>query len=84
MKNLFIKVVLTIIAIGVWANIYQNQKIINNQLSKKPQKVIVLNQVDVTGEVEIENEVDINISKIGGDETWSRNGRLVVDDYWND
>lgn len=64
-KNISLKAILVIIAIGIWAVVLQNSGVIPTT-----QRVRVTNTVDanahVTGEVEIENTVDVNIEAING------------------
>ena len=64
-KNISLKAILIIIAVGIWISIFQNAGIIPTE-----QRVKVTNTVDtystVTGEVEIENTVDVNFEAING------------------
>lgn len=64
-KNISLKAILIIIAVGLWITVFQNAGIIPTE-----QRVRVTNTVDanasVTGEVEIENTVDVNIEAING------------------
>jgi len=64
-KNISLKAILIIIAAGIWISVFQNAGIIPTE-----QRVKVTNTVDtystVTGEVEIENTVDVNIEAING------------------
>ena len=64
-KNITLKAILIIIAVGIWIAAFQNAGIIPTE-----QRVKVTNTVDtystVTGEVEIENTVDVNIEAING------------------
>ena len=64
-KNISIKAILIIIVTGIWIGIFQNAGIIPTT-----QRVRVTNTVNtdsrVTGEVEIENTVDVNIEAING------------------
>ncbi len=64
-KNISLKAILIIIAVGIWIAVFQNAGIIPTE-----QHVKVTNTVDtystVTGEVEIENTVDVNIEAING------------------
>lgn len=64
-KNISLKAILIIIAVGIWIAAFQNAGIIPTE-----QHVKVTNTVDtystVTGEVEIENMVDVNIEAING------------------
>ena len=64
-KNISLKVILIVIAIGIWIIVFQNAGIIPTS-----QRVIVTNTVDafstVSGEVDIENTVDVNIDAING------------------
>ena len=64
-KNISLRTILIIIAIGIWITVLQNAGIIPTE-----QRVKVTNTVDananVTGEVEIDNTVDVNIHAING------------------
>lgn len=64
-KNISLKAILIIIATGIWITVFQNAGLIPTE-----QRVRVTNTVDananVTGEVEIENTVDVNIEEING------------------
>lgn len=64
-KNISLKAILIIIAVGIWITVFQNAGIIPTE-----QHVKVTNTVDanasVTGEVEVENTVDVNIEAING------------------
>jgi hypothetical protein len=64
-KNISLKAILIIIAVGIWITVFQNAGIIPTE-----QRVKVTNTIDanasVTGEVEIENTVDVNIEAING------------------
>lgn len=64
-KNISLKAILIIIAVGIWITVFQNAGIIPTE-----QRVRVTNTVDananVIGEVEIENTVDVNIEEING------------------
>lgn len=68
-KNISLTVILSIIAVGIWAIVLQNAGVIpTNQNVKVVNTVDVDGSVDVTGEVDanISNTVDINISAING------------------
>ncbi|AHW61452.1 hypothetical protein FH5T_01330 [Draconibacterium orientale] len=62
-KNISLKAILIIIAIGIWVIIFQNAGIIPTN-----QNVRVINSVDayVSGSVDVDNTVDINIHEING------------------
>ena len=68
-KNISLKVILSIIAVGIWAIVLQNAGVIpTNQNVKVVNTVDVDGSVNVTGEVDanIGNTVDINVSAING------------------
>mgnify|MGYP007064334959 CR=1 FL=1 len=64
-KNISLKAILRISAVGIWIAVFQNAGIIPTE-----QRVKVTNTVNtdsrVTGEVEIENTIDVNIEAING------------------
>ncbi|MBN2834480.1 MAG: hypothetical protein JXR48_05885 [Candidatus Delongbacteria bacterium] len=62
-KNISLKAILIIIAVGIWVIIFQNAGIIPTN-----QNVRVVNSVDayVSGSVDVDNTVDINIHEING------------------
>jgi hypothetical protein len=69
-KNISLKVILIIIALGVWASVLQNAGVIPTN-----QHVYVWgghvdaninSTVDVRGSVEVDNTVDVNIHAING------------------
>ncbi|OQY74442.1 MAG: hypothetical protein B6D44_04270 [Ignavibacteriales bacterium UTCHB2] len=79
----YYKIILAIIALGIWVLAFQNAGIIPTS-----QKVKVVNTVDtyvsggsidadVSGSVDVDNEVDINISSVNGYNTKSYNGGLL-------
>jgi hypothetical protein len=87
-KNISLKTILIIMAIGIWAIMLQNAGVLPTN-----QNVRVVNEVDayvrgdvsVDGSVSIDNTVDVNIKKINGSKpsTYS-NGLLgVYDPYQN-
>jgi hypothetical protein len=62
-KNLLQNIILSIIAVAVWAIVLQNAGIISTN-----QNVRVVNTIDadISGSVEIDNTVDVNIQEING------------------
>jgi hypothetical protein len=63
-KNLSLKAILIIIAVGIWAIVLQNAGVIPTK-----QNVYVKGgyiDADVDGRVSVDNEVDINLSSING------------------
>ena len=74
--NLLEKICLILITLGIWVIILQNAGIIPSKqnvyvkggylYSTIDGEVEVTNTVDISGSVEIEDEVDVNIRKING------------------
>lgn len=62
-KNILLKAILIVIAVGIWAIVLQNAGIIPTN-----QNVKVVNEVDayVRGSVDVDNTVDVNIDAING------------------
>ncbi len=85
-NGLSLRVILFVIAIGIWAIVLQNAGVIPTN-----QNVRVVNTVDtyvnggdidVSGSVSVDNEVDINISSVNGYNAKSYgNGHLGVSVY---
>lgn len=68
-KNISLKAILIVIAVGIWAIVLQNAGVIpTNQNVKVVNEVdaYVRGSVDVDGSVSVDNTVDINISEILG------------------
>jgi hypothetical protein len=69
-KNISLKAILIIIAVGVWAIVLQNAGIIptkqNVYVKGGYMSVDVDNTVDVRGSVDVDNTVDVNIYEING------------------
>ncbi len=86
-KNSFQRVLLILIAAGVWTIVFQNAGVIPT--SQKVEvtnnirgSVEVDNTVDVNGSVSVDNEVDVNISSVNGHQAKSYgNGHLGVSVY---
>jgi hypothetical protein len=62
-KKTFQNIILIVIAFGIWAIVLQNAGLISTT-----QKVKVVNTIDadVSGNVEVDNTVDINIQEVNG------------------
>lgn len=82
-KNLFIKAILMVIGIGIWAIVLQNGGVIPTN-----QKVYVVNTVDtyvnggsidaeVSGSVDIYNTVDVNLEEILGYKAGTRRSYVI-------
>lgn len=73
MKNFdFIKVILSVIAMGIWVLVLQNFGAFKIESENSVQSVRVVNSVDVEGTVQVEgsvdvdNTVDVNVAEING------------------
>lgn len=63
-KNISLKAILIVIAVGIWMIVLQNFNVFDNR-----QDVYVRGgyiDADVSGSVSVDNEVDINISSVNG------------------
>ncbi len=60
------RTVLILIALGIWAIVLQNIGLFSNQKVEVVNSVGIHGQVEVNGGVNIDNTVDINISRING------------------
>ena len=60
-KNLSLKSILVIIAVGIWMLVLQNLGII-----PVTQDVRVKNTVNVSGNVDVDNTIDVNLQEING------------------
>ena len=78
-KNMFLKAILIVIAIGIWMLVFQNLGVI-----PVTQNVIVKNTVDVSGYVGIGNTVDVNLEEINGHSNvfFNNPGRGEKDKYY--
>lgn len=67
-KNLSLKAILIVIGIGIWVIVLQNAGIIptKQNVYVKGGYVDVDNTVRVSGDVSVDNTVDINLSEING------------------
>ena len=63
-KNLSLKAILIIIAVGIWAIVLQNAGVIPTKQNVYVKGGYV--DADVNGRVCVDNEVDINLSSING------------------
>lgn len=63
-KNLSLKAILIIIAVGIWAIVLQNAGVIPTKQNVYVKGGYV--DADVNGRVSVDNEVDINLSSING------------------
>lgn len=87
-RNITLKTILIVMTIGIWAIVLQNAGIIPTN-----QNVKVVNTVDtyvnggyidadVSGSVDVDNEIDVNISSVNGYQAKSYgNGHLGVTTY---
>ncbi len=87
-KNISLKLILISIGVGIWVLVLQNAGIIPKLAGTEngTQTVYVKGgsidadisgTVDVRGSVSVDNEVDINISRVNGRQTQSYNNGLL-------
>jgi hypothetical protein len=64
-QNISLKVILVVIAIGIWTVVLQNSGIIRTSHRVTVENTVQTN-AEVSGSVSVENTVDVNIHEING------------------
>lgn len=64
----FLKIILTVIAVGIWMIVLQNFNTFDNRqdVYVRGGYINVDNTVDVRGSVDVDNTVDVNLDKVLG------------------
>lgn len=85
-KNIYFKVVLFFIGTGIWAIVLQNAGIIPSKQGVYVKggniDADISQPIEVRGQVEIENTIDVNIQQINGEEPSNPYRYILPGERW--